>query len=248
MTSKVSAQLVVEQDDPLGDVVYCETFPNPGIRGAPLSQVGWAYYLGVRGHEQSGNEATQSLLCEQPGGSPDTTSVAAGGEAQTPDQPVPTGLIVNALGPDGEGEGLDPWWNQLTLYATREVSVDLSQIELTQMSFELALSQPDEVRLVCRVDGQWWVSQETFTAEPVDGREVFNFAKVHVTRTLDPRGTVWLPLNFTPGVALGFDPEAKPQALPQAQMDGIGLFLDPTGFEAFDTVTVRGIVRSSDVP
>ncbi len=218
-------------------VLYRETFPNDGDRGRPLADAGWRYYLGPDGWDEKDNPATHGLLNENPGGSPDLKPVASESVTETDH-----GFVVNGLGPNGDHP--DDYWNQLTHYATNEWTLDLSQTELTAITFDLALSQPDEVRVTVQVDGKWYASEETFTAPPIAGYGVYGgFRDGHVTRTLSLGGAGWLPFGFKPGVTMSLDTTQKPVELPAGRLEGFGLMLQPTGFEAFDTYTLIGRPR-----
>lgn len=216
-------------------VIYRETFPNTQDKGQPLSTAGWQYHLGPQGWNEKDNPATQGLINENKGGSSGLPPVASNSTEQTED-----GFVVNGLGSNGNAP--EDYWNQLSLYLTHEFQVDLRKTKLTGISFDLALSQPDQVRVVVQVDGKWYASKQTFTAEPIADYGIYGeFAEKHVTHTLNPNGRVWLPLNFEPNVTLGLNTAAKPIVLPKGMLEGFGLLLKPTGFEAFDTFTLTAV-------
>ncbi|MEM1098610.1 MAG: hypothetical protein AAGH92_07470 [Planctomycetota bacterium] len=121
-------------------VLYRETFANATGSGQPLSAYGWAYHLGPQGWNEVGNGATQGFVNEGLGAGPGLTPVASWGEGDAP-EPNDRGFVVNALGPDGAGPGSDPYWNQLTHYATTELSIDRANNKVNALGFDLALSQ-----------------------------------------------------------------------------------------------------------
>lgn len=216
-------------------VIYRETFANPTGEAQPLVDYAWTYHLGPAGWDETRNDATQSLVNEGRGSQPEATSVAAGAGSTSPN-----GYVVNALGPDGLDD--DPWWNRLTLYVTEEVAIDRSTHELSAMSVDLALSQPDSARFAVRVDDRWFASAESFAPAPLNGYEVYDgFAPDHTECRLEFDGTEWLPLAFVPGTTMSLDLDATPIALPDGPLTAVGLLIQPTGFEAFDNFTVYGV-------
>ena len=230
-------------DDAEGAILYRETFSNPTGKPQPLARFGWHYHLGPEGWDEKGNAATQSLVNENPGAQPALHSVNAGPEADRD----PRGFVVNGLGPNGT----DPkdYWNQLSHYCTTEFALDLAKTPLKAIAFDLALSQPDRVHVTVKVDGNWYASKQAFTATPLPDYGIYNrFAKDAVTRSLDPRGPVWLPLSFKPNTTLGLDTSARPVQLPRGELQGFGLLLKPTGFEAFDNYTLIGEPVPADQP
>ncbi|MEM9915763.1 MAG: hypothetical protein AAF911_12445 [Planctomycetota bacterium] len=217
------------------DVLYCETFANDSGRGLPLADFGWHYHLGPQGWTQQDNGATYGLVNENLGSAAGTIAVAAGVEADSD-----RGFVVNALGPDGEQDA-DPFWNQFTHYFTDELTVDRDQFELTEVAFDLALSQPDQVRITVRIGEQWFASAQSFTTTPVNGHEIYGgFAAKAERKNLDPRGEAWLPFSFVPQTTMGLDTQAVPVSLPSGDLEAVGLLLAPTGFEAFDNITILG--------
>ncbi|MEM6392409.1 MAG: hypothetical protein AAF797_06515 [Planctomycetota bacterium] len=221
------------------DVLYRETFPNATGSGKALIDYGWRYHLGPEGWNEKDNGATQGLVNENRGTSPQDKPVASGSTDRSD-----RGFVVNGLGPNGEND--NDYWNQITHYVTDEFTLDLKQTELTAFTFDLALSQPDAVRVTAKVDGRWYASKQTFTSPPIPDYGIYAaFHRLAKRHTLDPRGVVWLPLGFTPNVSLGLDTSLPATALPQGQLQAFGLLLKPTGFEAFDTFTLRGKPRAN---
>ncbi|MEM1026634.1 MAG: hypothetical protein AAGJ38_00960 [Planctomycetota bacterium] len=226
-------------------LVYRETFTHASDRPQPLSAFGWSYHLGSQGWDEQDNTATHFLVNENPGSSADSHAIGLTPEQQHPN-PVdaPTrGFVVNALGPDG-GQDED-YWNQLTHYATTELVVDRKTHRLTAVSFDLALTQPDAVRITVQIGERWFASTQTFTqAPPAKGPAIWDFHRHHAGQRLELVGdAIWLPLNFVPNTTLGLDTSQPAVVLPEGDLTGLGLLLQPTGHEAFDNVSLFAVPR-----
>ncbi|MEM7576951.1 MAG: hypothetical protein AAF328_05685 [Planctomycetota bacterium] len=249
MTASLAGVVLLSGGQAVGEeaVLYRETFPNAAGSGQPLSTYGWSYHLGTQGWDEAGNDAAQGLVNEGVGSGAGLLPVHAGGD--TPDAEANheargRGFVVNALGPDGAGPDDDPYWNQLTHYATTELSIDRSTHRVEALGLDLALSQPDDVRLTVKIGDAWFASQQTFSTSPVDGYEIYSgFAAKAKTLRIDLSDAAWLPMNFVPGTTMGLDTSQPAEALPDGVLTGLGLLLQPSGFEAFDNVTVFGEPR-----
>ncbi|MEM1097434.1 MAG: hypothetical protein AAGH92_01475, partial [Planctomycetota bacterium] len=95
-----------------------------------------------------------------------------------------------------------------------------------------------------KIGEAWFATQQTFTATPLAGHAIYGgFSDGAVTHRLDLSDAAWLPMNFVPGTTMGLDTSQPAGDLPEGAMTGLGLLLQPTGFEAFDNVTVFGEPR-----
>jgi len=218
---------------PTGNVLYRETFWNQGGTGnEPLSQVGWTG-LSTNSATPAGNFILSNSVGK------------------------PTGLpIVNAVEPDPNAAkelGFLAAFNESAPYFafTGEYTLNLNNFNVSAVTWYQGHNNANlATRFAIEIDGQWFVTNQTFTNTAVASGGNFQNATggaEEKTFTWSAAASDWLELNFIQGSSIAIGNPASADL--SGEITSIGLYADGiNGTFRADNLEIQGTPVGGNLP
>jgi hypothetical protein len=240
LVSNEATVSITVDEVPVITALYREVFDNATNSNQAASTVGWALY--------GDTDATVILPVES--GSPQ------GGVGNGTGNPTDLDNVIDGLPASTTSQTngyVYIFTNDMQQYLaiTEEYTVDRTDLEITEISWYQGHNNSDaQGRVAVRIDGQWYVTTQTFSNTAVSSASNFNAEAVQQVFTFSTDAADWTTLTFDPSntMALGSPLNAP---LPAGDVDAFGLYTDVSSGQLtfrFDTFEIQAETRTVIVP